>query len=310
MKNILIALACLISVSVFGQDTIPMIAYWDNGQTHNFKVTKITTLKDDNGFAVTQDTLSYIANFEVIDSIGNQYTVKWSYEYDKNKLTHPNIRFDPFLANYDNVEVIYTTDEFGILQDIQNWQSISHSMKTRYDNVIDILVDESDETREQILERSNAIQEMYENPEMLLFSVFKELIIFHYLFGFQFTIGEVIEYQDELPNPLGSTYPPLLQDTEIYISNYDTAHYFLDVTSTAQTNEQHQKLVMASFMKQLSENLGYDISDEVAKSINLSNNSFWRYHLSGVPLYVSFDRKTSFGSLSERRDIFIIELLN
>ena len=80
------------------------MAYWDEGEIIDFRVTKVMSiLKDDD--SISSDTLSYISRLRLLIQ-QKVNTIKWSYDgYDKNVFTHPNLSFLPELANYKAVEV-------------------------------------------------------------------------------------------------------------------------------------------------------------------------------------------------------------
>jgi hypothetical protein len=83
MKNRQLALALLfLTLSCRGisqTDTIyiPFVAYWSKGDSYDFAVRKIKK-KWDNGSLTKNDTIGYIARFEVLDStepIWNRVTI-------------------------------------------------------------------------------------------------------------------------------------------------------------------------------------------------------------------------------------------
>ncbi|GEM_PF-4599760 len=287
MRLILLVLFCSTSVTVASQDVFPLVAYWDEGEIFDFRVTKVKSiLKDDH--SISSDTLSYISRFEVVDSTESQYTIKWSYDgYDKNVITHPNLRFLPELANYKAVEVIYTTDELGALDELQNGEVIGKSMKER-------LVDYTEKFNRQGLSNEFWFR-LYESPTGLLYSVFKELTLFHNLFGLEYPIKEKISYQEPVPNPLGSEYAPLMQDVDIFCTGYDSTYQV-----TFERNSRFNRQSLQNFISELTEE-GLDLTQ--------SSTSHFTYLIWGVPLLIQGEFISDTGQGFTMKDEIIIEII-
>ena len=83
-KYLLLLILSFFSTILFSQTDstkIAFVAYWSLGDSYNFKVSK--SKKQWKGEELTKDEQEdYIANFTVIDSTENSYTIKWSYEND------------------------------------------------------------------------------------------------------------------------------------------------------------------------------------------------------------------------------------
>ena len=288
MRLILLVLFCSMSVAVASQDVFPLVAYWDEGEIIDFRVTKVMSiLKDDD--SISSDTLSYISRFEVIDSTESQYTIKWSYDgYDKNVFTHPNLSFLPELANYKAVEVIYTTDELGTLDELQNGDVIGKSMKER-------LVDCTEKLNRQVLSKESWFR-LYESPTGLLYSVFKELALFHNLFGLEYPIKEEISYQEPVPNPLGSEYAPLMQDVDLVCTGYDSTYQF----GTFERNSRYNRQSLQNYLSELIEE---DLDFTQSSTIHFT------YHIWGVPLLIQSEFISDTGQGFTRKDEIIIEII-
>ena len=145
---------------------------------------------------------------------------------------------------------------------------------------------------------------LYNSPEFQLNSIFKELILFHYLLGYEYTVGDTLRSESEFANPLGSNLSPLKQNTETYISNFDTTNYIIDLEHISKANIHG---LVDDYMNMFKE----DPTVFEGAAINMYN--YFRYHLSGIPLLAYSEKVTTMlieGEILERNDIILIEFNN
>ena len=76
---LLISFHCCLAQEAPDTTAVPFVAYWAIGDSYNFRITKIKK-KWINKKQVRDDSSSYIANFQVLDSTENGYTIQWSFK--------------------------------------------------------------------------------------------------------------------------------------------------------------------------------------------------------------------------------------
>jgi len=105
----------------------------------------------------------------------------------------------------------------------------------------------------------------------------------------EYTINDTIEYVDQLPNFVGGN--PIRGDTELYISDIDTANYIFTLNQDMKLNEDDMKSLLSSFFKQM--NLDEQEFEEALKeatyNVNDTNKYTYEYY-KGVPLQIETNR--------------------
>ena len=74
----------IFSANLFSQTDstkIAFISYWSVGDSYDFKISKASRTWE-NDTLTEENFEEYIANFTVIDSTENSYTIQWSYKVD------------------------------------------------------------------------------------------------------------------------------------------------------------------------------------------------------------------------------------
>jgi len=95
-KLLTLSLFLLTTLSSFCQvddDVIAFIAYWSQGDSYDFKVTK-TSQTWNNEILEKKDSSQYVANFFVLEENENSYKIQWSY---RNRL------FSTFQENFKKI---------------------------------------------------------------------------------------------------------------------------------------------------------------------------------------------------------------
>lgn len=310
MKQTLTLLSFLLAV-ILGraQDDgagVPFVAYWSIGDSYNFNVTKIKQ-KLREGSEMESDTTSYIGNFEVIDSTDTSYKIKWSLEANLTSVEIPEEMMNE-LSKYLFTEVIYETTELGEFVAIENWQEIALKMK----DLFAILLSKYETSDKDIAEMMQPVLGIYETREGIEQLIFKELMLFHFLFGYEYDPNEPLEYADELPNMFGGK--PIRGETKIYVDAVDYEEgYCLMVQEMAINGDDTKRVITDIFkkmagdekeMKKAMKNARFEISDY---------NIFEFYYYPGIPLKIHTKRETILdikGQKGSQVDMTIIELVD
>src|SRR5690606_28168492 len=181
---------------------VAFVSYWSLGDSYDFKVTKINQQWREGQLTKDQKE-EYIANFTVIDSTENSYTISWSYENDLGSTYQiPEELLEKF-SKYKITEIKYKTSEVGDLVEILNWKEVGETMNALFDDIVEVLGEKDVEKKEALKAAMLPFKQIYSSQQGVEQLVLKELQYFHFPLGVEFDITEPLVYDDEIPNMFG-----------------------------------------------------------------------------------------------------------
>ena len=312
MKFICTLFLSLLSLLVFSQTDstkVAFVSYWSVGDSYDFKITKIIK-KWDKDNQLKEENQSYMANFTVIDSTADSYTIRWSYENQlKDTYQIPDELAEKF-SKYSVTEIIYKTSEVGDFVEVVNWKEISKTMKDMFNDLISVLGKDNKKLKKQLEETLQPMQEMYSSKEGVEGIILKELQYFHYPMGVEFDYAEPFLYEDELPNLLGGE--PIKGKGKLTFSSVDHEEGFCIMKQELNLDpEDTNKLIRDVFKRMKIEN---DQADKMLQkaifTIN-DNNVFEYYFNPGIPHRIETLRELNIDindTKMKRTEQLIIEL--
>lgn len=305
-------LSMTITLTAFSQtDTvkIPFVAYWSVGDSYNFKVTKVTQ-KFKEGEQSDIDTSAYLANFLVTDSSATSYTINWSYENNlQSDYNIPEELVDEF-SKYRNSSIIYTTDELGTFQGVNNWLELSSMMKGMFNDLLKLLDKEPNESTEKVKKAMQPFIQLYSSKESIESLVLKELQYFHFPFGVEFTKVDTIRYDEQLPNMFGGE--PIKGKAKIYFETVIPEEDYCVLVNTMQLEPEDTKRLLGEVFKKM----GFSKEKEIKKMMKTAtfeisdNNRYEFYYNPGIPIKIETIRTSNIDiaeSKGKRIDKVIIE---
>lgn len=314
MKKILIIVVILsITTNLFSQidsTKVAFVSYWSIGDSYNFKVTKINQQwKEDK---LTKDQKQeYIANFTVIDSTDNSYTINWSYENDLgNTYNIPKELLERF-SKYKLTEIKYKTSEVGDFLEILNWKEVGEIMNSMFDDIIEVLGENDKKKKDALKLAMLPFKQMYSSKQGVEQLVLKELQYFHFPMGLEYDITEPLIYDDELPNMFGGE--PIKAKAKLYFEDVDFEESFCIVKQEMSLNPEDTKLLLNQVFKQMKlENKELDEAFKTSVFEINDNNTFEFYFNPGIPHRIETTREFIIDINKEkgkRIDKTIIELI-
>lgn len=299
-----------LSFSQIDSTKIPFVAYWSIGDSYNFKVSKIKKQWKDGNLTKNEEQ-SYIANFTVIDSTENSYTVNWSYENDLvNTYNIPKELISKF-SKYKLTEIKYKTSELGDLLEIINWQEVGEIMNNMFDDLIEVLGENDEEKTNALNLAMQPFKQAYSAKEGVESLVLKEIQYFHFPMGLKYDITEPITYEDELPNMFGGE--PIKADAKLYFENVDFEEGFCVLKQEMHLNEDDTKKMLKQlfFQMQIDEK-GMKNALKTA-TVKIDDKNTYEYYFNpGIPHKIEAKRESLIDINNEkgkRLDITIIELI-
>lgn len=313
MKSIFILFIFLTSILGFSQTDstkVAFVSYWSVGDSYDFKISKITK-KWDKDNQEKEDREEYVANFTVIDSTDDSYTIRWKYENElKNTYQIPDELAEKF-SKYSVTEIIYKTSEVGDFVEVVNWKEISKSMNGMFNDMISVLGQKDKKLKKFLEERFEPMKEMYSSKEGIEGLVLKELQYFHYPMGVEFDYSEPLLYDDEIPNLLGGGL--IKAKGKLTISSVDHEEGFCIMKQELNLDpEDTKKLILDVFKTLKIEGAEADKMLKTAVFTINDNNVFEYYFYPGIPHRIETLREMNVDindTKMKRTDQVIIELL-
>lgn len=290
--------------------TVPFVSYWARGDSYDFRVTKIKQQRKE-GEISTNDSTSYMVNFEVIDSTETSYTIKWSYKTNLRELNIPDNLIDRF-SKYQMTEVIYQTNELGEFLGIENWKEIASMTKGLFTDLIDLLSEEESTKKEDLEKAMQPLIGIYESKEGIELLVFKELHFFHFPFGLEYSINEPIEYEEQLPNMFGGK--PIRGNTKLYFKEVDYENSYCIMIQEMKLNPEDTKETVLTLLKRMGlQDKDMKTAMKTAKFDITDYNRYEYYYYPGVPIKIETKRVLIIDIDKEKHkriEKTIIELVN
>lgn len=259
-------LFCLLAcdmISAFSQNTLTVedadstidcVAFFLKGDTVVYELTeqefRLSNNLKDTIFTVDATTGVQLA---VLDSTEKGYRIELSYTSYKNNLENDTSLY-ALMANAIKpsilgMKVVFTTDELGTFQHIENWRELRDSLKVAYGKAIDALY--SKDIKAPITMPRSRLESLFYTQvatEKAVKANFDEIDLLFSNYGNRFTIGKVSD--DDSPtgykqhNETYAGYIPQ-SDTINYEFNGD---YFLGYTNKLTIPGEDVKQMGLSFM--------------------------------------------------------------
>jgi hypothetical protein len=285
MKKIFSLITILtITTNLFSQiDTtkIAFVSYWSIGDSYDFKVTKINQQWKEGKLTKDQKQ-EYIANFTVIDSTENSYTINWSYENDLgNTYNIPEELLDKF-SKYKLTEIKYKTSEVGDLLEILNWKEVGEIMNNMFDDIIEVLGKKDEKKQDALKTAMQPFKQIYSSKQGVEQLVLKELQYFHFPMGLEYDITETLFYEEELPNMFGGK--PIKAKAKLYFENVDFEESFCVIKQEMSMDPNDTKEMLKQVFEQMK--LGDTGMEEALKTaiFQIEDKNVYEYFFNpGIP---------------------------
>jgi len=211
--NLTLLFLLMFSLTLFSQSDstkIAFVAYWSVGDSYDYKITKVRKVWQKE-ILTKQDSTQYIANFKVIDSTENDYTIQWTFKNEvvrdiQNQLewvTEDREMINSILSKSDITEVLYKTTEFGEFVEILNWQELSETLAQLLDEIMKVYQKRIPDKIDEFQNAMTPFLDVFSSKEGIEELILPELRYFHFPLGYEFDITEIIEYDQEIPDLFG-----------------------------------------------------------------------------------------------------------
>lgn len=288
---IIITLIFLSHNSIAQTDTnnVDFIAYWSIGDSYDFNVSKIIR-KWENDTLVKNDTTRYKANFQVIDSTSNSYSIKWSFDNYIAKKYNETLSesfsdkesLKKIVSKYDLSSINYTTDEYGEFISILDWEEFGNAMSSMIAEIVNQGKLKYPERADKIEKAIAPLAEIYSSREGIESLILMEIQFFHFPLGGTYSIDVPFEYEQELPNMLGGE--PLRANARLSIEEMDGEEYYCVLKEVVEINNDDAKNLTTELLVKMGFN-EEQVGDMINKSIFDINdlNYYQFYYQPGIP---------------------------
>ena len=299
LKTTLLVLIIVFTPKLFSQKdsfNIDVVAYWDLNEEHEYDVSKIEK-RWENDSLIKYDSISYKANFKVLDSSSVHYTIRWKFEdYVKNIFlgTSNNSfriqsKIGDILKDYDLSYIDYKTDELGTFLEIVNWERYGEAMNRVSKEIITEAQENYPEKAERIAKAMQPMVEIFASKEGIEQLILLELQLFHFPFGTRYRIDEPISYEQEFPNLLGGD--PINGEAVLSITEYDSENLYCTIQEESKIDPKGTKDMLADLFEKMGmvdSELGQILKDSKLNIVDL--NLYHYYYYPGLPKKIEAKR--------------------
>ena len=319
---VLVSIPCIAQDEPSDSDSkVGIVAYWMKGEERFYQIKKARV--DTRNGEVTKDTKSQSKiRFYVADSTETSYTIHWSNE----KITIPGTQLDPvsysILKSFENLKLIYKTDEVGTFIELLNWKEVRDQTFAATDKILTTLTQEENHDEQMFHSIIDQLKANLQSQAQVEAYFIQEVQLFHTLMGYEYDVDLPVLYDSELPNIFtGGTIPA---DGIIEVVEVDTTMGTCTIEDRTTIEDAAFKKMMEDLLESFSKNPDLkQMSDEKRKEaikeiqamkvgINITQRSTFDY-LFGWPIKIesvkSVETKSAKSSGTRLDKVSIEEIL-
>lgn len=296
MLKYLLALSLLLPLSLLAQSdslitipdslaTVPFVAYWAVGDVYKFDVKKID-IRTKNDEETKNDTSSYTGVFEVIDSTETSYRIRWTYEGQSSLGGEYSKELYAAMKDIQVHEVIYSTDELGAFNRIENLEELQAGVKAMVDAILN---GDAMEIPDSVRAKIEPIMRNLSDPAYIQSSLLPEIQLIHYPYGVEYVEQDTVTYDELLPNAFGGD--PIKATSRLYIDSLDVSDDYVHLKQFMNLDETDAKQMLTDLFTRLGakEKEISEIVEDASYKIR-NDNDYHFYYYPGIPIYIDYFR--------------------
>lgn len=301
--NLVILLFCGFGFGQSDSLSVQFVAYWDLGDSYDYRITKIKKTFD-NEVTISSDSTTYFGTFTVIDSTANDYLINWKY---KANFTDLPLEYSELLNNNNIVlDFKYKTTELGEFLGLENWEEVAETLRSNFKSGTAANLNNTGIGSDLFLQ---SIYKDFLTKEAVEELILAELQLFHFPFGSALDPNEDLVYENEFTNFFGEE--PLKGTSEIKFTDVDYENLFCVFTMRSSIDEDDTKQMLTDFLlKTYPKNDLADMSKEKIEEIlnefkyNVSDDNVFSYfYYPGVPFVIESNRIVEISSPEIQRRV-------
>ena len=277
-------------------DGIPFVAYWAIGDSFDFKITKIDK-KWSGTDLVKNDSSSYIANFEVIDSTEHSYTINWTFKnelFDTDDESFISIfksraAINDIINKYTETSIVYKVDEYGETPEIINLSEIKKQTKELFDALLNEITESNSNQSKEFKKAMSAMLKIYTSDEAIKQLVLIELQYIHFPFGTEYFLDEPYEYEGEIASLISNK--PIRGDVILSVENVDSDNSYCILKEETILNSGDVKEQVSLLLKKMNLD-GAELSELLKSAIyDIKDINYYHYYYDpGIPDKILINR--------------------
>lgn len=236
-KILLVTFLILNGIAVYSQinmadSTVQVVTWWDIGNKANYSV-HIENIRINDSDTTSHKIVTYDVAVTVMNMTDDSYEVMWNYT---NVMTNdPDTSAQELMKINENVNVIFRTNELGLLLEVINWREI-RDLVYKAGETLRNKLSETPEVKQTL----DHIFAAYATKEAIESVSIKDIRQFHLFHGSMYHMDKVIEGRLAVPNIYGSG--PLMADYTVSVDEVDNeeGNYtlrFLQIIDHKQLND-------------------------------------------------------------------------
>lgn len=298
MKHFYLFLLSFVYISTSAQDMdtltyqepdsldVAFVAYWNIGDSYDFQISKYQ--RDwKNGELIVNDSVTYIANFKVVDSTEHSYKIKWTFRdeilslinvYKEKYDLDPDDKFSK--KGEETTHIFYETDEWGEFKGVLNQEEWAKTTLQRLENFI--LSIDNEKIKFELVQKLISSIKNYSSKAAIEQVLLQEIQYIHTFFGGVYDPREPIEYEDEYDNILNEEI--IRGNAVLFFEEVDYENYFCSIRQESKLNTDDVFKMLDSYMRQsgIPENeVDHFIENAIYEIDDLNYYEF--YYTPGVP---------------------------
>lgn len=264
MKHFHFLLFAVFFISAYAQDVdslaydkpdsldVAFVAYWNIGDSYDFQISKYQ--RDwKNEELIINDSITYTANFKVVDSTEHSYKIKWTFrdeilglinEYKEKYDLDPDDEFSA--KGIETTHIFYETDEWGEFKGVLNWEEWTRTTLQRLENFI--LSIDNEKIKFELVQKFISSIKNYSTQVAIEQVLLQEIQYIHTFFGGVYDPREPIEYEDEYDNILSEEI--IRGNAVLFFEEVDYENYFCSIRQESKLNTDDVFNMLDSYMKQ------------------------------------------------------------
>jgi hypothetical protein len=238
-------LSTVVAMAQEAQDsTVNIIARWKAGEKYAYEYSQ-KEIKIVNGDTTEVSYTNAIHIYEILEETETSYKVSVSYKDEYSSDPVNNLLSDLLTERYGDPKVIFTTNQYGTLQSIDNIQELSDQIVSIIDDMVKILINVNEETpMEQVDMLKEQLKTMFSNHDTIMQIFAEDIGRVLYFHGCGMKLDE--EYTGQIQVP--SIYPGVDQlfpaDVTIWADSEFTDEYSTVCRSyTTVSNEEFKNVI-------------------------------------------------------------------
>jgi hypothetical protein len=258
--------------------SVALVAYWELGDERFIELEQGTN-RYANGQLSKADTSKILFHVSIVDSTAEHYIVQWRpVKYRDNDEAEPDREaLDAMIEDHSvllnmmaNEGFRVRTDAFGEYQGLDNIDALIEGISSMMDSEFTRLMQD---TTQAISRADPELQAKFESAlpmfrsQAFIEGKLTEFIQFYYAwFGYEYAMGQIIEYEDSLPNVFGGD--PIPARATVEITELDLENYTFNLMHTLKPDEAAFRELLIDFFKRMGvtdtreiEDAAFDIYD-------------------------------------------------